>query len=341
VEIFSFCREKPLKSQIFARDERLFLVVDWLQTSPRKTHGRKLIGEVLMKLKTNEIAESLHQQALHICRHIRQSEFQLIEVLQKIDASKAFKHFGSASLFQYATSYLDLTGAQAYGYISVARKSREVSELGLAIKDQRLSVSKVSRMVAALNKENATSLIEFAQKHTAREIDFEVARINPKAPSRESARAAAGDRVNLKLSISKEVYDVLKRAQLLAGQTDQRASRLEGLFEILAREYLKRKDPVQKAQRAVEKKRGPKSPMVKELCTYRVPAAEKHEAVGRDGGRCTFHDSLGKRCTNERWLHLHHIKPRHQGGGNESENLTTLCSAHHDLVHQLNLPLGD
>src|SRR5688572_17162696 len=100
-------------------------------------------------------AQSLHNKALQICREIRQDEWRLIEVLQKIDRIKGYKYFGSASLFQYAISHLGLSEAQAYSYISVARKAREVQELELALRGQTLSVSKSSRLVSALTMENA------------------------------------------------------------------------------------------------------------------------------------------------------------------------------------------
>jgi len=66
-----------------------------------------------------------------------------------------------------------------------------------------------------------------------------------------------------------------------------------------------------------------------------VSAHTKHTVFNRDGGRCTFRDTSGQRCASERWLHLHHIRPVSSGGGNAPENLSTLCSFHHDLVHQL------
>ena len=84
-----------------------------------------------------------------------------------------------------------------------------------------------------------------------------------------------------------------------------------------------------------------------ELCTSRVnkiriplTAAQKHSVQARDSGRCTFVDPVtGQRCANDRWLHLHHVSPVSHGGGNEPGNLRTLCAAHHDLVHQLSLPI--
>lgn len=73
----------------------------------------------------------------------------------------------------------------------------------------------------------------------------------------------------------------------------------------------------------------------------RVPltAGQKHAVTERDRGQCTHVDARGQRCTERRWLKVHHIRHVSQGGDNTPENLTTLCSAHHDLVHQLTLPL--
>jgi len=44
----------------------------------------------------------------------------------------------------------------------------------------------------------------------------------------------------------------------------------------------------------------------------------------RDGWRCTVPG-----CTSHRGLHAHHLHFRSAGGGDEPENLTTLCAAHH------------
>jgi predicted restriction endonuclease len=46
-------------------------------------------------------------------------------------------------------------------------------------------------------------------------------------------------------------------------------------------------------------------------------------------------DANGNRCPNDRYLHIHHIQPVSHGGSNEPGNLTTLCSYHHDMAHQL------
>ncbi len=38
-------------------------------------------------------------------------------------------------------------------------------------------------------------------------------------------------------------------------------------------------------------------------------------------------------CNRPRWLGPHHITFRSQGGGDEDENLISLCKKHHDYCH--------
>jgi 5-methylcytosine-specific restriction endonuclease McrA len=71
----------------------------------------------------------------------------------------------------------------------------------------------------------------------------------------------------------------------------------------------------------------------------RLMAAQIHAVDLRDGRQCTSTDRHGNRCSETRWLHYHHIISRANGGSNEPENLTTLCSFHHDLVHQLSFAM--
>lgn len=70
-----------------------------------------------------------------------------------------------------------------------------------------------------------------------------------------------------------------------------------------------------------------------------LTAAQKHTVFKRDQGRCTHVDLSGKRCNQDHWIQIHHILPVSLGGSNEPENLTTLCSYHHDLVHQLSFDI--
>ncbi len=60
-----------------------------------------------------------------------------------------------------------------------------------------------------------------------------------------------------------------------------------------------------------------------------VPAAARRRVMARDGWQC---QTPG--CGRTRFLEVHHRVPRARGGGNDLDNLVTLCSACHRLRHE-------
>jgi len=63
------------------------------------------------------------------------------------------------------------------------------------------------------------------------------------------------------------------------------------------------------------------------------PAELDHQIQLRDQGQCAEKDFQGNRCTQTRWLDVHHIIPVEHGGLDTLENLITLCRSHHRMVH--------
>src|SRR5689334_22206962 len=59
-----------------------------------------------------------------------------------------------------------------------------------------------------------------------------------------------------------------------------------------------------------------------------VAAATRREVFARDGERCTYVDSEGRRCQCRTRLELDHIVPKALGGGDEASNLRVRCRAH-------------
>ena len=60
-----------------------------------------------------------------------------------------------------------------------------------------------------------------------------------------------------------------------------------------------------------------------------IPPAVRRGVLARDGFHCQ-----APGCGNRRFLEVHHIVPREQGGSNKPRNLTTLCTLCHGLVHE-------
>ncbi len=63
--------------------------------------------------------------------------------------------------------------------------------------------------------------------------------------------------------------------------------------------------------------------------TTTIPPRTRRAVLARDRHRCR-----APGCTNTRFLEVHHVTPRARGGGNEPENLITLCAACHRLWHE-------
>ncbi len=65
-----------------------------------------------------------------------------------------------------------------------------------------------------------------------------------------------------------------------------------------------------------------------ERASQEVPPAVRRLVLRRDHGRCVVPG-----CRAGRYLDLHHVRFRSDGGGNDVANLLTLCGGHHDAVH--------
>jgi hypothetical protein len=59
-----------------------------------------------------------------------------------------------------------------------------------------------------------------------------------------------------------------------------------------------------------------------------IPPKTRREVLRRDHGRCRVPG-----CRGSKWLEIHHIVPRSQGGTHDPRNLLTLCGAHHRAHH--------
>ena len=58
----------------------------------------------------------------------------------------------------------------------------------------------------------------------------------------------------------------------------------------------------------------------------------RREIFARDGERCTFSDSEGRRCNSRVKLEIDHEVPRGRGGSDDASNLRVLCRAHNVLA---------
>jgi hypothetical protein len=199
------------------------------------------------------IDHPLHQEAIQLAQEFTRVESKLVDVIQRIDGEKLFRQMGYASLFEYVNKGLKLSESVAYGLITVARKSVEVPELKIAIEQGELSLSQAKRVTSVITNQNAGELIEKAKTLTQKQLEKEVAKINPKIATPERTRYINEERVEIRVCVSEALMQKIKRAQDLESQRTRSACDLEMTLEAIVDLYLEKRDPVKKAQRILDK----------------------------------------------------------------------------------------
>lgn len=294
--------------------------------------------------------QKIHDIALQAARGFKRAESELIHALIMVDSERVFVKLGFNSLFNYTVESLRLSEATAYNMITVARKVREVPELGRKIEEGLISISKAKKIAPVLTFENQAEWLKKAETLTSRKLEQEVARENPRAATPEKAIYVSGDRLELSLGVSEELMAKIRHVQNLVSQAKGCSASLEETLEEMTSLYVKHKDPVEKAKRSVIKNgavphstntatESPTTPLNSQVpgpvrIRIPIPAHIAHAVRLRDKNTCQYR-APGKDapCGSKRWVDLHHIKPVSQGGPNTVENLITLCRTHHQEVH--------
>ena len=274
---------------------------------------------------------TLHEQALGLAKTLLTAESGLLSVLMQMQGVSEFVKLGYTGMFEYCVRGLRLSEAQGSYFVRVAAKSREVPELKAAIDNGELSLSQARRIVSVITVENKAEWIEKAATLKQRDLEKEVAQVNPKAVIREKIRPVAKALNELRVGLTDEQEGLLKQAQDIWSQQTGKAAGLQETLEAALRVFLEKKSPVEKAKRASLRKAKP-APAPK-VGRHPIAAPIKHQVHLRDGFQCTETTPQGQRCEQRRWLQLHHVLPVALGGANTVSNLTTLCSGHHRGHH--------
>jgi 5-methylcytosine-specific restriction endonuclease McrA len=152
----------------------------------------------------------------------------------------------------------------------------------------------------------------------------------PLAPGPTTAACANPTRLAYRLSatLSPETKALLDRAAELLG----REVRKGDVDSVLLRALRLLVDTTE--ARRFGKVRRPRVAQPKRSPSRAIPAAVRRGVAERDGGRCTFVASDGRRCPERGVLEYHHRRPLAHGGPTSVDNLTLLCAAHHRRVSE-------
>ena len=284
------------------------------------------------KLKLNDREQSLHDRAIRVSKTYRKCEGILIDIIDEVDRLYLYEKFGERSKFDYCRKQLELTESISYALIGIARKSRVVPELKLAVQEGDLSATTASRLCSQITPQNQKNWIETATSSTKAELEQKLAKANPKRGKRTSKKPVNGETTRLAIDLPNSVLAMHKRVREIECQRKRKAVSEAETMAAAYNSYLDRHDPVRKAERAKENVIHPTSaPSV-----GRTPrkAHEEHARNRRDRGRCQLELPDGSICNESTWTEGHHIIAVALGGSNDPSNMITLCSKHHSMIHK-------
>ena len=174
---------------------------------------------------------------------------------------------------------------------------------------------------------------------------------NTPADPVEPERIIIQENFKIEFSVNSEFLSKLQRVRSLLSTKHPKGIGLEELFEIALDEYLNHHSPesrIKKRKRRREKNnrehtemirnkqdKGKKDVPVKNRSrtgrNRHIPQEARDQVFVRDGGRCTFVGTNGRRCEETEHLQIDHIKPYAKGGTSSPENLRLLCFKHNQL----------
>lgn len=274
----------------------------------------------------------LHEKARSLAKKYRTLETELLDVLIEVENYKAYLPLGYDSLFSYSENYLRLTRDQSYAFMAIAKKSKEIPELKIAVQENKMTFSNARKLVSVITPENKEIWMEKGKALSQKALEREIAIESPRVV-KEKIRPMSKEEAELRVGLDSEMERDLSRIKALL----KTASAKEALKAIME-DYLQRHDPVEKAKRQVVARpaSSPKPISVgarRRIASRYIPKAVFHEVQRRDQGRCQFKGVNGHICGNSFGIQVHHLEPWAFGGKHVPENLMTLCQRHHQYWH--------
>jgi hypothetical protein len=329
-----------------------------------------------------EFVPSLSAYAVDLVlrRHERQAAHARLlaaEYLLDLAERRLFRELGYSSVMHYGTHAVGLSPQAVWDRLRVARALRELPAVRDALRDGRLSWSKVREVIRVATPATEHEWVARAERLSCRELEAAAAAQTPddgQAPaSRYACRFVNERTVRVTVDLTPEQFALLDQAIGAIRQqlgTEDAADALE----LIARAYLARVGeelPTLRQQIVVHRCRQCRQEW-RETSKGQVPARasgreptvvvevddpeeerQLHRSFHVKSRRSRYVPRGVQRnvrwrderrcqvpgCLNGRWTQLHHIKFFARGGRQRTRNLLTLCTQHHRQLHDGHLVL--
>ena len=293
----------------------------------------------------------------------RTTTARLLAYLAEADARRLYVSLGYASMYLYCVHEVHMSEDVALKRIRGARIARKFPAIFDAISDGRLGLSVVLLLGPHLAAESAGELLAAAAHQSNAEIELLLAErfpqpdvptlvqgmaeatraaspshsglavrplqnetrasgrgLEPDAPRPKLAPLSPG-RFAVQVTLNQDEYRDLRRAQELLGHVlpSGDAARVIGrALRVLVATLEKRKFAQTDAPRP---RRGSAKGRT-------IPAHVRRVVAERDGGRCTFVGTNGRRCGSTKLLKFDHVVPVARGGEATVDGVRLRCRAH-------------
>jgi len=293
----------------------------------------------------------------------RTNTAEVLAHIAELDSRRLYAPAGFPSMYAYCVHVFHMTEDEACDRIHAARAAREHPPLLAAVADGRLHLTAVLLLAPHLTLQNTDELVTAATHRRKADILRLLAERFPKpdlptrlepvtppvsalvsasvggptgdlsVPERMETRhepaplvaPLSAERFGVQFTMGSRVHDKLRHLEALLGHT---LRNFEETFEL----------GLDVRIRAIEKRRyaatdRPRRGVRHSSNRARYVQAEVKRAVReRDGGRCTFVSTDGRRCEARSRLEFDHAREVARGGLATAENLRLRCRAHNQYA---------
>ena len=128
----------------------------------------------------NVADDDLLRRLLHLVSQSRRVEAELVAHIGEVDARRLYARQAFPSMFAYCTEGLHLSEAEAYRRITVARAARRFPVVLEMLRDGRVHLSGMARLVPLLTADSCEGLLARATHLTTRQVEALVAELAPR-----------------------------------------------------------------------------------------------------------------------------------------------------------------
>jgi 5-methylcytosine-specific restriction endonuclease McrA len=292
--------------------------------------------------------EELVSRIAALCLEGRRLVARLIVHLIEVEDRALDKKSACSSMWEFCTQRLKMSDGEASRRLNAARLVRKFPSVLGRIERGETHLSALRQLRPYLEEENVDAVLDEAKGKTRSQLDAMIARRFPRpdaptieipiaasmtttatagatpapalaSPARIEPLSATG--VLVQMTMTADGYADLKRAKELLGHCIPDGDTVK-VIERALRTLVE----------ARERDRRAKTPRpqasVRPSRPGHIAAATRRAVFARDGERCTYVDTEGRRCECRTRIELDHIQPRARGGSDEASNLRARCRSH-------------